>query len=234
MNTLQYIIEPKRLWLTWQPLDEYASARTRRVVGELCHEESGEIVFHYLKDSADFQAAKLAGFKGYPAFALHGQEIRKGVVEALMRRLPPKKREDFGEYLTQHGLPTPFQHSDFALLGYTGAKLPSDGFALVPEFPPDEVPCDYLTEVAGLRHVFNGDISLISVGDPVLFVADQDNALDSDALAIVCKGDKIGYVNRALKDTVRYWLDRHQVNASIYRLNGKPERPLAYVKICVR
>jgi hypothetical protein len=234
MNTLQYIIEPKRLWLTWQPVDESAPTRTRRVVGEVCHVENEEVLFRYLRDSPEFHEAKLAGFEDFPAFPLKMVEIRQGVVEALMRRLPPRKREDFGEYLTQHGLPTPFQHSDFALLGYTGAKLPSDGFALVPEVPPDEVPCDYLTEVAGLRHVFNGDISLISVGEPVFFIADKDNAIDPDALAIVCKGDKIGYVNRALKDTVRYWLDRHQINASIYRLNGKPERPLAYVKICVR
>jgi hypothetical protein len=233
MNTLQHIIEPKRLWLTWQPVDESAPTRTRRVVGELCREESGEIVFHYLKNSPDFQSAKLAGFRFYPAFPLHGQEIRQGVVEALMRRLPPRKREDFAEYLAQHGLPAPFHHSDFALLGYTGARLPSDGFALVPEFPPDEVPCDYLTEVAGLRHVFNGDISLISVGDPVFFVADKDNAIDADALAVVCKGDKIGYVNRALKNNVWYWLDHHQVTASIYRLNGKPAHPLVTVKISV-
>ncbi|MFZ4702062.1 MAG: HIRAN domain-containing protein [Candidatus Methylumidiphilus sp.] len=233
MNTLQYIIEPKRLWLTWQPPDEYASARTRRIVGELCHEDCGEVVFRYLRDSPDFNAAKLAGFKRFPAFPLHGDEIRQGVVEALMRRLPPRKREDFAEYLTQHGLPAHFQHSDFALLGYTGARLPSDGFALVPEFPPDAVPCDYLTEVVGVRHVFNGEISLISVGDPVLFVADKDNSIDSDALAIVCKGDKIGYVNRALRHTVQSWLDSHKVDASIHRLNGKPERPLVYVKICV-
>ncbi len=233
MNTLQHIIEPKRLWLTWQPLDEYASVRTRRVVGELCHEENGETVFHYLKNSPDFQAAKSAGFKGYPAFPLHGQEIRQGVVEALMRRLPPRKREDFAKYLAQHGLPAPFQHSDFALLGYTGARLPSDGFALVPEFPPDELPCDYLTEVVGLRHVLNGDIALINVGDSVFFVTDKDNAIDAEALTVVCKGHMIGYVNRALKNTVRYWLEHHQVTASIYRLNGKPERPLVYVKICV-
>ena len=234
MNTLQHIIEPKRLWLTWQPVNESAPTRTRRVVGEVCHEESGEIVFHYLKATPDFQEAKLAGFKGYPAFPLHGDEIRQGVVEALMRRLPPRKREDFAEYLTQHGLPAHFQHSDFALLGYTGARLPSDGFALVPEFPPDAVPCDYLTEVVGVRHVFNGDISLISVGEPVFFIADKDNAIDPDALAVVCKGDKIGYVNRALRHTVQGWLDSHKVDASIHRLNGKPERPLVYVKICVR
>jgi len=121
-----------------------------------------------------------------------------------MRRLPPRKREDFAKYLAQHGLPAPFQHSDFALLGYTGARLPSDGFALVPEFPPDELPCDYLTEVAGLRHVFNGDIALINVGDSVFFVTDKDNAIDADALTVVCKGHMIGYVNRALKNTVRY------------------------------
>ena len=68
-----------------------------------------------------------------------------------MRRLPPRNREDFADYLQVHGLSAPFELSDVALLGYTGARLPSDGFALVPEFPEDIRPCDYVMEVTGAR-----------------------------------------------------------------------------------
>ena len=76
-----------------------------------------------------------------------------------MRRLPPRNREDFGDYLYLHGLAAPFKLSDLALLGYTGARLPSDAFALVPEFPVDAGPCEYVMEVAGTRHVLKVPLS---------------------------------------------------------------------------
>lgn len=191
------------------------------------------MVFRYLKDSLDFEAAKAAGFKGYPAFPLDQAEVRQGVIESLLRRLPPRKREDFAEYLEQHRLPVPFDYSDFALLGYTGARLPSDGFGLVPVFRPDAVPCDFLLEVAGFRHVFSGDVETIRVGDPVTFEIDTENPVDGDALAVVHQGHRIGYVNRALRQSLHGWLRSHKVSASVERVNGKPERRLIYVTVRV-
>ncbi|MBI5919053.1 MAG: hypothetical protein HY849_06735 [Nitrosomonadales bacterium] len=234
MNTLQHIVEPIRLLLTWQPSDEQAHDRTRRVVGEVYAETNGEIVFRYLKDSSDYQAACEAGFQGFTAFENKSEVIRHGVVEALIRRLPPRKRDDFSDFLRQHRLPSPFPNSDLALLGYTGARLPSDGFALVPEFPRDAIPCDYLMEVAGLRHVFRGSVSEnIHVGDPVHFEIDSQNPVDADALVVVCAGQRIGYVNRVIKSTFHNWLKSHQVVATVERLNGKPTRPLVYIRVSV-
>lgn len=128
---LQHVVEPERLLLTWQPPDDGTTIRTRRIVAELTYSDNYEsVTFTYLVDTPDFLAAKAAGFLGYPAFRLKTATHTQGVMSAFMRRLPPRKREDFGAYLTQHWLPNPFTLSDFALLGYTGAKLPSDGFAL--------------------------------------------------------------------------------------------------------
>ncbi len=234
MNILRHIAEPSRLLMTWQPLDETASSRTRRVIGEIRREKEGQIVFRYLQHTSDFEEARKAGFKGFPAFHLKDKddnEVRQGVIESLMRRLPPRKREDFDDFLAQHRLPSPFNNSDMALLGYTGARLPSDGFALVPDFSASEVPCDYLMEVAGLRHIFGTDISSIHVGDPVEFVVDHDNPVDQDALLVICQGQKIGYVNRAFRETLHRWLKQYHVSATIEKLNGKPERPLVYVRI---
>jgi hypothetical protein len=233
MTPLQHIVEPERLLLTWQPVDEQAAVRTRRVVGEILRESNGQFVFRYLKDTADFQSAQEAGFQGFPAFALNQEEARQGVIETLMRRLPPRNREDFAEYLAQHRLPHPFQNSDFALLGYTGARLPSDGFALVPVFPGNAVPCDYLMEVAGLRHVIGTDVSAIHDGDPVSFEEDPINQIDQDALVVVHQGRRIGYVNRALRESFHHWLAAHRVTGVIERQNGKPERPLVFVRISV-
>ncbi len=231
---LRHIVEPSRLLLTWQPVDESARPRTRRTVGEVVRGANGsEMVFRYLTETPDFRAAMAAGFKGYAAFPLDEPETRQGVLETLMRRLPPRKREDFADFLAQHRLPSPFTHSDMALLGYTGARLPSDGFSLVPEFPVDTVPCDYLMEVAGLRHVYEGTMSEIHDGDKVTFQAEPSNPVDADALAVMHNGKTIGYVIRTLRANFHEWLDHQKVSAVIERQNGKPERPLVYIRVSV-
>ena len=232
MSPLSHLVEPSRLLMTWQPSDEGASARTRRVIGEVVPGKlSSEIVFRYFSESDDFKAAVAAGFKGFPAFRLEDVEIRHGVLESLMRRLPPRNREDFGDYLRLHGLAAPFKLSDLALLAYTGARLPSDGFALVPEFPPDAMPCDYVMEVAGTRHVLQGELSDLHAGDAVSIEPDPNNVVDSDALAVIHHGRRIGYVNRALKGMFHRWLQSGRMTATIERQNGKPSRPLVFVRV---
>lgn len=234
MTILQNLIEPQRLLLTWQPSDEGSSFRTRRVVG--CLEQDGsDVIFRYLKEEQDFQKAREVGFNGYPAFRIEDKasDFRQGVLEAFLRRVPPRKREDFDEYLAQHRLPFPFLLSDFALLGYTGAKLPSDGFALVPDFQYTDAPCDFLLEISGVRHCVP-DTSSFSVGDPVEFEIDKDNPVDPDAVEILHEGIRIGYVNRAIRDVFRRWLESDKVAAKIERINGKPERPLVYLYVSVK
>lgn len=175
-----------------------------------------------------------AGFKGFPAFRNDGKKFDHGVLEAFIRRLPPRNREDFGDFLAQHRLPYPFNYSDIALLAYTGARLPSDGFSLVPVFRKDDVPCDYLMEVAGLRHVFQGDITqAIAVGDQISFTLDKGNPVEQNAILVVCRNQNIGYVNRAMRDTFHHWLEHFNIRATVERINGKPDRPLVYVRISV-
>jgi hypothetical protein len=188
-------------------------------------------MFHYLKGTEDFRAAESAGFKGFPAFRLDDDEICYGVLESLMRRLPPRNREDFADYLRLHGLAAPFSLSDVALLGYTGARLPSDGFALVPEFPAEAHPCDYVMEVAGTRHVLQGSLSGLRPGDPVSIQPAPDNPFESDALAVVHEGRRIGYVNRALKGMFHRWMQTGRMSTTIERQNGKPHRPLVFVRV---
>ena len=234
MNSLIHIIEPERLLLTWQPSDEQAKSRTRRVVAELISDSEGKTIFRYLTNTPDFAKAKEAGFQDFPAFDVDTVEFTNSPIETFIRRLPPRNREDFTEFLAQHRLPSPFNYSDMALLGYTGAKLPSDGFALVPVFNAEQVPCDYLMEVAGLRHVYKGNIDDdIALGDLVSFESDLDNPVDMNAILVNCKNQKIGYVNRALLETFHSWQENHQVKATIERINGKPERRLVYLRISV-
>jgi hypothetical protein len=234
MTALSYIVEPEALLLTWQPLDEKSPNRTRRIVARI--EKAGDTgaSFHYLSDTDDYRSAIDAGFKGHPAFHLGSKIFSEGVMESFLRRLPPRKREDFSDFLKLHRLPVPFTFSDFALLAYTGARLPSDGFAVVPCFDENKVPCDFILEVAGFRHELGAAVDSIQIGDEISFQIENNNLYDADAIAIIHNEVRIGYVNRALKDVVRSWIKNSSVTSKIERINGKSDRPLVYVRLEVR
>lgn len=234
VNLLQHIVEPSELLLTWQPADEASPARTRRVVGVVRPGSGGKVTFEYLNGTADFEAAQVAGFQGFPTFNLSRRLTNEGVLEALLRRLPPRKRLDFREYLAQHCLPYPFEHSDLALLGYTGARLPSDGFGLVPVFPFDYPgPCDVVLEVAGVRHTFTGNVSVIRLGDAIGFRPDPSNQVDSDAVQMVWRDQPLGYVNRVLRGTLTWWITTREVRAEVVRVGGSSDRPLVFVRVSI-
>src|SRR5438105_425097 len=95
MRFIEHIIELTKLLLAWQSLDE--AHRTRYIVGELNRAED-EVNLTYLINTEDFQKAKNIGFESYPAF----QDINKThthVLDAFIRRLPPRTRGDFPQYL---------------------------------------------------------------------------------------------------------------------------------------
>jgi hypothetical protein len=233
MEALRHIAEPSRLLMTWQPADESVFPRTRRIVGEVrpVMDGSGEWTFQYFSDTRDVIAAKDLGFQGHPAFRMDGRIHQQGVRETLLRRLPPRSREDFSDFLAMHRLPFPFSGSDLALIGYTGARLPSDGFSFVPDFPLNQDPCEYILEVAGVRHNFVGDIANVQIGDEVSFSYDRSNEVDGNAIFVNSNGQRLGYVNRAMLGVFNYWLSSGSIRGTIERKNGKPDRPMIYVRL---
>lgn len=233
MNRIQHLIEPRRLLLSWQRPMAGKERRVRRIVGEIERVDNGA-VFRYLTGRPDFAEAQQEGFRGFPAFGLGKvDEFRSGVLEAFMRRLPPRKREDFAEYLAQYRLPEDFNGSDMALLAYTGAKLPGDGFELVPDLGSSDPPIELVLEVAGFRHQ---DVAVagLAVGDAVRFVPEPGNEHDPEAIAIHHNAhSRIGYVPRPYCRAMAGWLASHRIEATIDRLNGKPERPLVFLFVKV-
>lgn len=232
MRQIEHVAEPSRLLLSWQPSSDVGpESRRRHVVAEIIM-EGGEAVFRYLNQTADYQLAKQEGFQGYPAFNRAEDEHRKGVLEAFVRRLPSRKRRDFAEYLEKYRLPADFHGSDLALLGYTGAKLPGDGFELCPDLTTAPLPLETVMEVAGFwrQGIAASDLS---VGDNVQFAPEPLNNADNLAVAILWSGRKIGYVPRPMLPSVHRWLAAGNVEAYIDRLNGKPDRPLVYLFVAV-
>lgn len=231
MRFIQHIVEPERLLLAWQSSDEMY--RTRYVVAEL-KRIGNETTLSYLAGTKDFADAKSIGFDSYPAFR-DTNKIHHNVQDVFMRRLPPRSRGDFTHYLERLRLKPELKISDFALMGYSGAKLFSDGFSLIHPFDNIAGSCEFLIEVAGFRHMPSNDHSLLKVGDQISFSPEFNQAVQEEAIRIEVGGAHIGYVNRCLVPTFSKLLsDKTPMSAWIEKLNGTSDKPVVYLFVEIK
>ncbi|MCI1711848.1 MAG: HIRAN domain-containing protein [Chiayiivirga sp.] len=223
MNFIEHIHEPRRLLLVWQAAEP---PRSRRAVAEFLRSDvvGGRTTFRYLTDTTDLEEAKREGFVGFPAFRKLDQTYDLGVVETFMRRLPPSSRGDYGKYLEQFRLRPDVPLSEMALLGYTGAKLPSDGFSILDPLDDITDACDVLIEVAGFRHTSTIPASAIELGSRVTLREENDNPHDANALAVYLGSERIGHIPRpqapALREFAREPTSKSWSSASTVNPNG--------------
>ncbi len=221
---IEHIIEPTKLLMTWQDNQE----RTRYVVAEL-NRVDDKIKLQYLVDSNDFLKARSCGFEYYPAFQNINETYESGVLDSLMRRLPPKSRADYAQYLEGFRIQPNTNLSDFALLGYTGARLPSDGFAIVNPFYEINTSFEFLLEAAGYRYISN---LKIDYDDRVSFRKEFDNNRNEEVIKIFVGDQHIGYVTRALIPYMKAWIVSGRiVDAWVEKKNGNPEQPVVYIYV---
>lgn len=234
---ITYAYEPHRLILTWQPRypegPHLASPRMKLSIAELLHVHNN-VVFRYLKNTPDFIEALNSGFVGYPAFHLSQEVHTIGVLDAFLRRLPPRSRSDFNLYLQHFGLTPDFRASEFALLGYTGARLPSDPFELFMDLSAAHTPLDFLLEIAGFRYTQPNVDTQDVINLPLHFKPEPENKFDPNAIAIYQDEYKIGYVSRALCSSFLKLFNRGIVHAKICKLNGTKGNTTAYMLINFR
>lgn len=228
---IEHIVEPKHLLLIWQSPNE--DDRHRHIVAELNREEDNATLT-YLVSTDDFQQALQKGFSGYPAFQ-DFEITHTNVLDAFMCRLPPRSRADFPQYLQGLRVKPDAKLSDFALLGYSGAKLPSDSFSIINPFENGNLPCELLIEAAGFRHIKKKNEIEVQVGDEVKFVIQNVNeTTQKPAVQLFVNQQLIGYVTRALIPTVTQWINTHRVaGAWIEKINGSPEKPARYIYLRV-
>lgn len=239
---IEYLSEPKRLILTWEP-PLHVPGRTRWVVGEL-KQKASDVSFRYLTGT-EFLAAnngrsevelKKSGYLGYPAFDPRGTDklvYDTHVLEAFLRRLPPFGRSDFGAYLQHFRIPGTTTVPPLALLGATEARLPGDGFSLVDPFDSEQLFCDAVLEIAGHRH-YPSSRSSLTLGQSLELVREPEHPHDADAISVRAAGHVIGYVNRVQAPTVSKWIETRRVESSLLRLNGSITKPRAFAFLSVR
>ena len=217
-------VQTRRALLTWQRPLGYGGDRDRFAVGELSQGEEG-VHFAYLPDGV--AAAEAQGFDGYPGLPM-GRETRPDeAVRVLLRRLPPRGRSDFGEYLAGYGLDPAADISDLSLLAYTGARVisESDGFGVTETFEGFGRPFRYLFDVAGYRH-YRPSLPDLAVGDALHFIPDDNNPKDDDAVeAVTATGARVGYANRLQAPVLREWMREAKIGLRVFRINPRPAYP---------
>lgn len=235
MNYIEHIVEPERLLLSWQA--STGPDRGRHIVAELRRNgDDADLV--YMRDSAEYASAEAKGFREYLGFPTN--KDHSGVLAAFMRRLPPRSRTDYDDFLKAIRIPPPGTSvSDFALLGYAGARLPGDDFYIIHPFDEAQPPLEFLLPVAGYRH-YQDDVpyEAIEVGMPARFELEPDNEYDPDAVRVVIPDaaeQTTGYVYRGLLPQFRRWmLAGLEVHGTVERKNGIGNRPQIYLFVTVR
>ncbi|MGB1076803.1 MAG: HIRAN domain-containing protein [Bdellovibrionales bacterium] len=225
------IIEPERIKVVWK---NHRGDGSNFHVADLLRLNNGNVEFLYNSDSEDFKSAKELGFEGYFAFPLkQSLSFRDGVMSVLSRRLPPRSRSDFNNFLEQWAIPKEQDISDFALLGYSRGALPGDDFSFYPYWEDYDLPCSFLIEVAGFRYSDGMGMNL-SPESEIVFRKSPDNPKDARAISIWADGCHIGFVNRTLTTAFHKWLDMGvEVDSSVYRVNGTETRPRVHLHLCV-
>ncbi|MDL2401588.1 HIRAN domain-containing protein [Rhizobium mayense] len=235
LNQIEHIVEPSRLLLTWQTLDD-SKSRTRFAVGEL--QAASPPTFTYYSEDEFFRVngkpltyIRSIGYAQYPAFKPTKLHHVDGVLEAFLRRLPPRNRADFDKYITHFRLSRNTTISDFALLGITEAKLPADGFALVDPLDDTVKTRELMIEVVGHRH-YPSDLDG-ALGEAVDLIPEPENQWDPHAVMVLARGMKVGYINKFQCAAFLQWISEDRVTAVIERVNGTADHPRLYIFVRV-
>jgi len=225
MNKISFE-EPQRLKVVWQSPD----SRRNYHVADLVRSGSGAEL-HYNTNSEDLKEAENFGFSGLNAFPVDTDIYQNQVMEILSRRLPPRGRDDYNEFLANWAIPSDMDISNFALLGFSQGRLPGDSISFYPCFEEFTLPFSFLVEIAGFRHHEGMGVDVRSLKN-ISFVHDTENSVDENAVQIRADGICLGYVNRALTDSFHTWfMKNYSITAEVFRVNGTQERPRVHLLV---
>jgi hypothetical protein len=191
MNFIKNLIDPHRLLLVWK--DSKTDKGKEFVIGEIKKACNGNIVFKYLINPNKCDESTKHNIKPYPAFPDFDKIYQHNVLDTFSMRLPPRKRNDFKQFLISIRIPPETQISDFALLGYSRATLPGDNFSILHPFEQVNEPFEFITEIDFIEN--NGyTIDDIEIEKEVSFQFEILNGLNS--IYVEYNQHKIGYIKQ--------------------------------------
>jgi hypothetical protein len=201
-------------------------------------DNNGSVDLKYLIDTTDYKNAVADGFKGYPAYPIENGQLFKNVLGIFMRRLPPRSRKDFHIFLDSIRIKSDTAISDFALLGYSGGKLPDDDFFFIHPFEDADDKFELLTMIQGLRRYPSAvkliEDNLLTTDSDVKFIREPENKFDPQAIAIYFENTKLGYIGRGLLSSFHSWLGDNRIKvAFIERINGSIDHRKVYIFVKV-
>jgi len=233
MRYIEHIVEPDRLLLSWQTSIP-GESRLRMFVAELIR-NGNDADLVYLKESEDFSKAQSLGFEKYTGFDTE-KEVHENVLGSFMKRLPPRTRGDFGRFLEALRIKNDANVSDFALLGYSGAKLPDDDFTVIHPFENASPPFELMLPVQGYRYYKDQlPFAELTKNMQAEFEAEPENPKDAKAIKIVIDGVRAGYVSRGLTGSFHKWMQSGlTISAYVERINGAEQNPEIYLYVSVK
>ncbi len=238
---IEHPVEPHELILAWQAPDEFRDEDRRRWEVGAVYREGASVRFRYFAEpefgdrnfGRTLEKLRSYGFAGYPAFKFEpGRIYASDILETFERRLPPRSRADFKQYLDYFSIPENVEVSLLQLLAISEARLPGDGFSLIDPLDSSMPVGEVAFEIAGYRH--ESPHILPSLGEPLELRPEPSNAWDSRAVAVYLGDVRIGFVNKIQAPVVGTWLSTRDVECVLLRFNGRQGAPRAYALLRVR
>lgn len=237
---IQHPVEPAELVLAWQAPDEFRDEDRRRWEVGIIKRQGPATHFRYF-DEPEFgtrnfgrplEQLRRYGFEGYPAFKfVPGRVYATEVLETFERRLPPRNRADFDQYLEYFSVAPSSKPSLLQLLAITEARLPGDGFSLIDPLDVNMEDGEVVFEIAGYRH--ESPEVVPELGEQLVLRSEPENEWDPRAVAVYLSGTKIGFVNKIQAPVVGDWLKSRQTTCVLLRYNGRQGAPRAYALLRV-
>jgi len=229
MNFIRHIVEPRKILLAWQAA--VGTDKKKKIVAEIIN-ENNDIRLEYPAHTNDYNEALELGFAGYPGLPIT-DKTHADVMDVFAKRLPPRTRNDFKKYLNALRIPGDIEISDFALLGYSGARLPDDDFVFIHPFDTADAPFEFMMLIHELTYDKHADPLAIKEGTPVTFKKEGSSRI-VPGIKIILEEKKLGHVEPVLLPRFHKWIEGGlTINAVIERINGTIDKAKVYLFVSV-
>ena len=228
---LSKLYRPNEILISWQNINRDCNAPGGRrvIIGKL------KYITNEIWNLEYFNIDEIPNFVGYLPYRFCANKLYENVKSAFIKRLPPKTRGDFADYLIDNNISKEcIDIDEFTLLAYTSGRIHGDNFTFINPLDTIPIGSEFIIDIAGFSH-YNGMKNLNSLlNQEVFFIKEPQNVVDNNAIRIETKDLLLGYVNKGQANYINKLLDRNiTIKAIINTIKGDENKPIVsvYVKI---